>query len=284
MYVKSLSNVLLRCPVMLRIGELARQTGTTPDLLRAWERRYGLLNPTRTEGGFRLYAPADRERVLQMRQHIGSGLSAAEAARRALSDGHEAEPDGAGGLLEALLDMDESRAQTVIDNLLARLSDETALRESILPALREVGERWERGEATIAQEHFATHVIRGRLLALARRWDQGRGRRALLACPPGELHDLPLIAFGLALRKRGWRILFLGADTPYEVIAATAAEQQPDVVVLASAQPRPELATAPFAGIASSTRLVLAGAWPEVDLSVERLVGDPIDAATDLDG
>ena len=87
--------------------------------------------------------------------------------------------------------------------------------------------RWERGEASIAQEHFASSVLRGRLLGLARGWGLGFGPVALLACLPGEQHDLGLIAFGLALRARGWRIVYLGSDTPIETIEETSRPARP---------------------------------------------------------
>ena len=90
------------------------------------------------------------------------------------------------------------------------------LSEIVMPYLRDLGDRWERGEVTVAQEHFASSVLRGRLLGLARGWGRGIGPRALLACAPGEQHDLGLIAFGLALRAHGWRIEYLGADTPLD--------------------------------------------------------------------
>ena len=87
--------------------------------------------------------------------------------------------------------------------------------ELVLPYLAELGRRWEGGQASVAHEHFASNLLRGRLLGLARGWDRGAGPRAVLAAAPGELHDLPLIIFGLALWERGWRITYLGGDTPF---------------------------------------------------------------------
>jgi methanogenic corrinoid protein MtbC1 len=84
----------------------------------------------------------------------------------------------------------------------------------------------------VAQEHFASNLVRGRLMALARSWDRGGGPRSLLACAEGELHDLPLIGFGLALREQGWRISFLGADTPVASVVDTARALTPDAVVI----------------------------------------------------
>jgi len=264
---------------MYRIGELARRTGTSVDLLRAWERRYGLLQPARTEGGFRLYADEDAARVARMRTGLANGLAAAEAARAALRPAAERSDE----LLPALLAFDGERAHDALDNLFSRMSVEGVLRESIQPALREIGERWARGEVSVAQEHFASQLLRGRLLALASRWGQGIGPRALLACVPGELHDLPLVVFGLALRERGWRVVFLGADTPLEVVASTAAAERPDVVVLASSLLREPAPEAELAAIAASSRLALAGRWPTVDVPALRLEGDAVELAAVLD-
>jgi MerR family transcriptional regulator, light-induced transcriptional regulator len=75
----------------------------------------------------------------------------------------------------------------------------------------------------VVQEHFASNLLRGRLLALARAWERGTGPAALLASAPDEQHDLPLIMFGLALRAQGRRVIFLGADTPLASIAEAGA-------------------------------------------------------------
>ncbi len=103
--------------------------------------------------------------------------------------------------------------------------------------MAEIGSRWHDGEATVAQEHFASSVVRGRLLGLARGWGAGAGPLALLACLPGELHDLGLIAFGLSLRERGWRIAYLGADTPLDTLDDAVNRLRPRVVVLSASEP-----------------------------------------------
>ncbi len=229
----------------LRIGELSRRTGVSAELLRAWERRYGLLHPTRTGGGFRLYSPADERRVSLMRSHLQHGMSAAEAARLTLTEADGATRDEdepvlqrrAHELRQALDDLDEGAAQSTLDSVLAEVSTETVLTELVLPYLHELGERWASGEASVGQEHFASQLIRGRLLGLARGWDRGAGPRALLACAPGEQHDLGLIALGLALRARGWRITYLGQDTPFETLAETARSLGPLAIVISSASP-----------------------------------------------
>ena len=180
-----------------------------------------------------------------MRSHLQQGMSAAEAARLTLT---EADGGTRGDdepvlqrrgeeLRQALDDFDESSAQSALDSVLAEFSTETVLTDLVLPYLRELGERWTTGEASVGQEHFASQLIRGRLLGLARGWDRGAGPRALLACAPGEQHDLGLIAFGVALRARGWRITHLGQDTPLETLAESARLLGPLAIVIASVSP-----------------------------------------------
>ncbi len=266
----------------LRIGELARRTGVSPELLRAWERRYGLLRPERSSGGYRLYSAEDERRVGTMTGALGRGISAAEAAKLALGDAVDL--PSAGTLVEALVAFDDVGAHAALDRLLSSLTLESVLRDSVLPALRDLGARWQRGEITIAQEHFASNLLRGRMLGLARGWDRGSGPRALLACPAGEQHDLCLIMFGLALREHGWRITYLGADTPLATIDETATTLRPDLVVVAAVD------SAHLSGQADALhslttrfRLALAGAGASETLVAEigaiHLDEDPIEAA-----
>ncbi|MEP7112102.1 MAG: MerR family transcriptional regulator [Ilumatobacteraceae bacterium] len=283
---------------VLRIGELSRRVGVSDYVLRAWETRYGLLHPTRTVGGFRLYSPADEGRVRRMQFHLALGLSAAEAAGAALAEpanptstqamqqqgdsNHVTELSAA--LQVALDEFDEPAAQAVWDQLLSDLTLVTALRGTVLPYLYELGDRWRRNEITIAQEHFASNVIRGRLASLARGWGTGHGPRAIIACPPGELHDLPLMIFGIILSRSGWRVDYLGADTPIEELVTVAHRIHPDLIVLAA------VTVDRFSGIvpelihlADTTQVALAGAGATQGVADEvgarLLTGDPVTAA-----
>jgi DNA-binding transcriptional MerR regulator len=274
---------------VLRIGELSKRVGVSPELLRAWERRYGLLHPDRSAGGLRLYSPADVQRVALMQQHLAAGMAAAEAAALALrgaADEHAAEtalPSEAirDELAEAVDAFDEPRTQAILDRLLALATLETVLSEVIMPYLQDLGERWKRGKASVAQEHFASSVVRGRLLGLARGWGLGLGPAAVLACLPDEQHDLGLIAFGLALRSRGWRIVYLGPDTPIDTVAGVSRRIEPSLVVLNAVSPervRPVLPQ--LRALARRHTVALGGAAAE-DRTLEKsgilaLTGDPI--------
>ncbi len=283
---------------LLRIGELSRRVGVSDHLLRAWESRYGLLQPVRSPGGFRLYSEADELRVRTMQAYLAEGLSAAEAARAALGGGAGAVPGGradaqaavpAGGgysaaLRQALDAFDESAAQAVLDRVLADLSVPAVLREVVLPYLAVLGERWQRGTASIAMEHFASNVIRGRLAGLARGWGSGHGPRALLACPPGEQHDLALMMFGIVLHGSGWRIGYLGANTPVEELARAAGVSRPDLVVLAAARPETlEPIPAELTALARRFPLALAGAGATAQFAdaagAQLMAGDPVTEA-----
>jgi DNA-binding transcriptional MerR regulator len=275
----------------LRIGELSRRVGVSAELVRAWERRYELLSPTRTPGGFRLYGEDDEQRVRRMLHNLDSGLSAAEGARLALAERDEAVPAeetagapalGAAGeqLRRSLDEFDEPAAHTALDRLLSTFTLDTVLRDAVLPYLHELGERWQRGEASIGQEHFASVL----LLGLSRGWGSGGSRLALLACLPGEQHDLGLICFGLALRWQGWRITFLGPDTPLATITETAGQLRPALVVVTATNAVRAASTRDgLAEVARSAPLALAGAGtgPKLAQAVgaEYLDDDPVSAA-----
>jgi MerR family transcriptional regulator, light-induced transcriptional regulator len=278
----------------LRIGELSRRVGESPELLRAWETRYGLVAPERTPGGLRLYSEQDERRVRAMREHINAGLSASEAARLAkLAD--DPQPEAASATLadiEAALersfdDLDEAAAQATLDRLLGAFAIREALAEVILPFLRRLGVRWAAAEASVAQEHFASNIIGGRLRGLARGWGKGVGPRAILACPPGELHELGLLAFGLALRERGWRITYLGADTPLGDITGALDELAPAIVVLAAMTPQRFLDNSEeLTALAAKARVGLGGAGASAALAnrlgAELLAGELMEVAATL--
>jgi DNA-binding transcriptional MerR regulator len=306
-------------PVGVRIGELSRRVGVSAELLRAWERRYRLLQPARSPKGYRLYTRDDEQRVRSMREQLAQGLSAAEAARAARRPRGEAlgtdaqdnspvlattidlqpgtDTGRAAGVdpaaehsraLERALDAyDEVGAEQAFDTMFRRLTPMTVLRDVVMPYLRRLGERWEDGRIDVAQEHFASNVIRGRLGTLAVGWGDGVGPRAVLACPEGELHDLPLMVFGIALNRSGWRITFLGTNTPVTDLENAVRELRPDIVVLAATTPTPFLTAGPeLRRVGRVVPMVIAGAGatPEAVAATgtTALRGDPVTEARRL--
>ncbi len=175
----------------------------------------------------------------------------------------------------------------MLDDSLAAYGLEAVIRDLILPTLVDLGDGWARGALDVSQEHFASNLIRGRLLALARLWGRGAGPLALLACAPGEQHDIGLLSFGLALRTHGWRILFLGADAPTETVQETASSCDPALVVVASFDSA--LLEAEAAGLrrlAQDRPVALSGPGATVELcrqlGLRRLDGDVIAAASEV--
>ncbi len=279
---------------LMRIGELSRRTGVTPELLRAWEHRYGLLRPTRSPGGFRLYSVEDEARVRRTSALIADGLSAAEAAGLAAADSPGVDSradqplitDLAAELTQALDRFDAAAAQAVLDRLFGAVSIEFALTEVLIPYLHDLGERWANGTVTVAQEHFASNLVRGRLLGLGRDWGAGGSSSAVLAGMPGEAHDLGLILLGVLIARRGWRVTFLGADTPFDTLETSARELRPTLVVLATYDPalfrEHADAVAALAAVAPVAVMAPVDEKAVTKTGAEALVGDIAEAADSL--
>ncbi|MDQ6642343.1 MAG: MerR family transcriptional regulator [Actinomycetota bacterium] len=261
---------------VLRIGELALRTGASAHALRVWENRYQLVTPQRTANGYRLYTTEDEQRVREMMRLRAQGVAAAVAAERVLDTAlGRGRPQDLEALLvdlrSAFASYDDATAHTIIDAALAGHPIERVLEEFVFPCLRRLGEDWEAGVLTVADEHYASGLIRGRLLALAP--DLGREPAALatdarpsavLACTPHQHHDIALLALSLMLRLAGWQVTFLGADTPVQDSASLAGDLGADVLVLCGTEPHMFAAQLEqFADVLASVRtgrtLALAG-------------------------
>jgi MerR family transcriptional regulator, light-induced transcriptional regulator len=231
-------------PAGLRIGEVSRRTGVAVPTLRAWERRYDLLSPDRTDGGHRLYRDADVARVDAMQRLLEEGWSAAAAAREVLRDpapvthlrplrgGADAASDLIAQLGAAIDAFDAPAADGVLDDVFARLDIPRALDEVVLPVVRQVGDGWEDDPRVIAREHFATNVLRPRLQRLLRVANRSSARECVAAAPEREEHDLGLLAAAAAAADAGWRVRYLGASTPTAAIERTVDEFGASVVLV----------------------------------------------------
>lgn len=248
---------------LYNLKAVVRQTGVKPDTLRAWERRYGLPDPQRSEGRHRLYSKRDIETILWLVARQKEGLS----IKRAVGQWRELESEGRDPLpqapqpamagatsvtssgpgqaivqlrsdwLDAALAYDETRAEQVLSQAFARYSPETVFLELLQPAVSEVGKRWIRGSVSVQQEHFTSEMAIRRIEALIASAPQPNKRgRVLAACPPMENHTFGLLLLTFLLRRRGWDVIYLGANVPADQLDTTIGATKPDQVILAAQQ------------------------------------------------
>ena len=250
----------------LNIAALAQRTGVRPDTLRKWEHRYGVLQPDRTGGGQRRYSERDVARVEWLKARLGEGYRIGEAAALLGSAGIGISARTPEELEEQLYDAvrrsDAAALPLLVEQALSVLPIERALGEVIAPLLRRVGDGWVTGELSVAQEHLVSGAVRSyleRLLADARGDVRGT---AVLACAPGELHELGLLMLAVLLRADGWQVAYLGGNTPLADATGLAKTLQAELLCLSATMPESRQAIdgldAPL-----GTRLVLGG--PAVD-------------------
>ncbi len=279
------------------IGTLAEHTGVSTHVLRVWEERYGLLTPQRSSSGYRIYGPDDERRVRAMLALRARGVSTGEAAAMVLADvpATDASPleELCPSLVAAISEYDEAGTLAIIDRALVGHDLVEVVDRLFFPCLRRLGDDWEAGTITVSQEHFGSGLIRSRMLALAPRSLPGRDGApvAVLACPTHERHDIGLLALCLVLRRDGWSVTFLGADTPVPDVVDTAHDVDARIVVLSGTEPHMfaaqlEQYSADLARLPATTMLALGGRAAASSLAARygafHLETDPFSAAADL--
>lgn len=218
----------------------------------------------------------------------GTASAMGSGTRDLASDGLRSDPQVlVAQLLDAVTALDEDRAHAVLDTAFLERSVESAIIDVLLPLFVRVGEMWELGRIGIAQEHFASSLVRRRLGALSLTWGVGAGPVAVLACPPGEFHDIVLLSFGVLLGRAGWRVRYLGPDTPVHSLAAAARLTHADAVVLACRRPsgfRAHRSALRVLGEEHPLWLAGRGATPRVleEIGVNHLGGDLVAAVAEL--
>lgn len=238
---------------MYTIKQAAARTGLSIPTIRAWERRYAVIQPTRTAAGYRLYDEPSIARLHAMRRLVeGEGWRPSQAAERVLAAGDDLSglqpsssaaddahatsdsvPDAVARFVTAARDLDGPELELVLDEAFAAGRFERAMSDVVFPALREVGAGWADGTIDVAAEHAASETVRGRL---ARFFDAaGRTPRTpavVVGLPPGSHHEIGAFAFAIAGRRSGLAVLYLGADVPVESWLRTVRETGAGVVVL----------------------------------------------------
>jgi MerR family transcriptional regulator, light-induced transcriptional regulator len=264
----------------LPLRSVVLRTGLSEHRLRAWERRYGAVSPSRTQGGQRRYTEADLDRLRLLRDLVSGGRTIGSIASRStgelrelvLADGSGAEFDPPTPSFEeeilAALRAVETRDSGAMYDLLARaamLSPSLDFIEGLLaPLLRRIGRMWEEGVIGVGEEHIASQVVRdlgGRLL----RASSARGPVLLCTTPAGQRHEFGALLAALAGAAAGWRILYAGPDLPPGEIARLATRAEAPVVALSILYPDAETELtrglrALRAGLPSDVDIVLGGA------------------------
>ena len=216
---------------MYTIKEASQRTGVSVALLRAWERRYGIVAPLRTEAGYRIYDDAAIGRIRAMRTLVADGWSPRQAAANVISTQAEDFPVAAvaaqpidprpsteqsRGLVEAAARIDGPVIERALDDIFAMGSFERMVDDHLYPALVALGDAWARGEVDVAGEHAASAAALRRLgMAFDAAGSAGAGDASVLVgLPPGSRHELPALGFAVALRRAGISTTYLGPDVP----------------------------------------------------------------------
>ncbi|WP_223642043.1 MerR family transcriptional regulator [Corallococcus sp. EGB] len=215
----------------LRIRTIARLTGIREATLRAWERRYGFPRPERSENNYRVYSRDELEAVRRVAKLVEEGLSVSEAVAQMRDEPRTSVPPEARHLERfwaAVMVLDSEGADAALSEAQVGLDAITCCDTVLVPLLRDMASRLD-----VAREHMASALVRHRLRMLLAGMERvEEGPRGLLACPERDHHEGGLLALGVHLKARGWRVTLLGADTPAEALQGACRQVRPDVVAL----------------------------------------------------
>jgi DNA-binding transcriptional MerR regulator/methylmalonyl-CoA mutase cobalamin-binding subunit len=235
---------------MYTIKEAAARTGLTVPVLRAWERRYAVVAPARTSGGYRVYDDAALGRLRSMRRLVDDGWSpsAAAAAIKAGTapvedfESHPVERQPGrlvGQLVDGAAAIDSPRIERVLDEMFAGGTYERVVDDQLIPGLHALGDAWAEGRVSVAGEHVASNAILRRLAASFQASGPGRDPRrpVLVGMAPGAHHELGGLIFATALRRAGLPVVYFGADLPLEDWVAAIERNDARAVVVGAVMP-----------------------------------------------
>ena len=220
------------------VNEVEERTKVPASTLRQWERRYGFPKPERSGSGYRLYCEGDIRGIERMKRHIAAGLSASRAAAllcyetSALPGSLDALQKA---LLAALLKFDEAKAEQIFSQAHSLYNVETVLSELMQRTMAELGALWHQGEIPVTTEHFATAYMQGRLRTLlSATVNAETGAVVIVTCAPLEQHELGALVLATLLRRAGYRVYYLGANTPVKDLRDLARTLRPVGVMISA--------------------------------------------------
>ncbi len=220
---------------MYSIKQASIRSGVSVPLIRAWERRYGVVSPQRTASGYRLYDDEAIATLVRVRELTESGWTASEASRAVLAGevplhplpplprapvnaeaSHARQADLVERFVEAARDMDIAATGAALDEIFAQGSYESIVDDLLMPALVEIGRSWSEGRLDVAAEHAASAAVHRRLSALYEAAAVVGDPLLVVGLPPGARHELGSLAFAVAVRRQGVGVLYLGPDVPVD--------------------------------------------------------------------
>jgi len=228
------------------IRTVAAMTGVKPVTLRAWERRYALIQPLRTAAGQRLYTAGHVEFIRRVLALVERGVPIGRAQEMVAAAGEPRGPARAARawheyrsrMAAAVARFDETTLDEVYDEAITRHPIERVTHDVLLPLLADLGKRWNKVRGAVAEEHFFGSYLRSKLGGrLQQRMRYATGPRLVLACVPGEQHEIGLLLFALEARAAGLRTVLLGADTPLEDVGIAQKQSGAEAIVLSSSHP-----------------------------------------------
>lgn len=259
-----------------RINAVAEMTGIPAATLRAWERRYGVPEPRRTESSYRVYSDADIEIIRRVRELCDQGMAPSEAAKLVLADleqlssttpANSGDPfkSAADAIVRAVEAFDPQQVEGSVRHAMALGSATSVFDRVLRPAMAEVGQRWHDGVFSIGQEHMATQIIESATSSMLRLVQhEDAERTTLLACFADDTHSLPLYGFALHMAAWGFRVVRLGTRTPPHAIRQAVEEISPTIVGLSvTVTPAPHRArelVEEYAAACGETPWVVGGA------------------------
>jgi MerR family transcriptional regulator, light-induced transcriptional regulator len=202
------------------VNEVEERINVPASTLRQWERRYNFPNPERSESGYRLYSEADLQNINAMKRHIDDGIPASRAAElvrrmNPAAKGPRPLREMQQELVNALLNLDEDRADTVLSEAHTLHPVESVMFELIHPGLVQIGQMWHDRIINTTIEHYSSSYIYGRLRSLLSLSSNIKTAPAVIvACAPTDQHELGPLMLAVALRRAGYRVYYVGANTP----------------------------------------------------------------------